>query len=122
MSDGTRSSSIASRSARPGPITCSWPTNSSSVGGRSRCASGADASSRRPAASLKRSPTAGSMLSDGVSEVWGAGTYERLAARFAPVQDELLERLRASGAGERVLDLATGTGEVALRAAARARR
>ena len=43
MSDGTRSCSIASRSARPGPTTCSWPTKSSSVGGRSRCASGADA-------------------------------------------------------------------------------
>ena len=40
-SDGTRSASIASRSARPGPITCSWPTNSSSVCGRSRRASGA---------------------------------------------------------------------------------
>ena len=32
-SDGTRSASIASRSARPGPTTCSWPTNSSSVVG-----------------------------------------------------------------------------------------
>ncbi len=53
-----------------------------------------------------------------MSEVWSAGTYERLAARFAPVQDELVERLAISP-GERVLDLATGTGEVAVRAAAR---
>jgi SAM-dependent methyltransferase len=51
-----------------------------------------------------------------VSDVWGLGTYEKLAARFAPVQDQLFERLRI-GAGERVLDLATGTGEVAVRAA-----
>jgi SAM-dependent methyltransferase len=51
-----------------------------------------------------------------MSEVWGTGTYERLAARFAPVQDELVERLRVQP-GDRVLDLATGTGEVARRAA-----
>ena len=30
----------------------------------------------------------------GMSDVWGAGTYERLAARFAPVQDELVDALR----------------------------
>ena len=53
-----------------------------------------------------------------MSEVWSAGTYERLAARFAPVQDQLVEALRI-GSGDRVLDLATGTGEVAVRAAAR---
>jgi ubiquinone/menaquinone biosynthesis C-methylase UbiE len=53
-----------------------------------------------------------------MSEVWSAGTYERFAARLAPVQDELVDLLRI-GAGERVLDLATGTGEVAVRAAQR---
>jgi ubiquinone/menaquinone biosynthesis C-methylase UbiE len=53
-----------------------------------------------------------------MSEVWSAGTYERLAARFAPVQDQLVEALRIAP-GDRVLDLATGTGEVAVRAAAR---
>jgi SAM-dependent methyltransferase len=53
-----------------------------------------------------------------MSEVWSAGTYERLAARFAPVQDELVNQLRIAP-GDRVLDLATGTGEVAVRAAAR---
>ena len=50
------------------------------------------------------------------SEVWGTGTYERLSARFAPVQDQLVDLLRIAK-GDRVLDLATGTGEVALRAA-----
>lgn len=49
-------------------------------------------------------------------EIWGAGTYERLAARFKPVQDELVNLVQVQQ-GERVLDLATGTGDVALRAA-----
>jgi ubiquinone/menaquinone biosynthesis C-methylase UbiE len=53
-----------------------------------------------------------------MSDVWSAGTYERFAARLAPVQDQLVNLLRI-GAGDRVLDLATGTGEVAVRAAAR---
>jgi ubiquinone/menaquinone biosynthesis C-methylase UbiE len=57
------------------------------------------------------------MLCD-MSEVWSAGAYERLAARFAPVQDELVDVL-AIGPGDRVLDVATGTGEVAVRAAVR---
>ena len=48
--------------------------------------------------------------------LWSTGTYERLAARFAPVQDQLVNLLRISK-GDRVLDLATGTGEVAVRAA-----
>jgi len=51
-----------------------------------------------------------------VGELWGLGAYERLAARFGPVQDQLVERLHPS-AGERVLDLATGTGEIAVRVA-----
>ena len=53
-----------------------------------------------------------------MSEVWSAGTYERFAARLAPVQDQLVNLLRI-GSGDRVLDLATGTGEVAVRAAQR---
>jgi SAM-dependent methyltransferase len=57
------------------------------------------------------------MLSE-MSEVWSAGTYERFAARLAPVHEQLVNLLRI-GAGDRVLDLATGTGEVAVRAAAR---
>jgi ubiquinone/menaquinone biosynthesis C-methylase UbiE len=51
-----------------------------------------------------------------VSEVWSRGTYERLAARLAPVHDQLVNLLHI-GPQDRVLDLATGTGEVALRAA-----
>jgi SAM-dependent methyltransferase len=51
-----------------------------------------------------------------LSEIQGIGTYERLAARFSPVRDELVERL-AITAGERVLDLVTGFGAVAIRAA-----
>jgi SAM-dependent methyltransferase len=55
------------------------------------------------------------MLSD-VAEVWSVGSYEGIAARLAPVQDELVSLL-ALREGEEVLDAATGTGEVALRAA-----
>jgi SAM-dependent methyltransferase len=51
-----------------------------------------------------------------LSEIQGIGMYERLAARFSPVRDELVERLAVS-AGERVLDLVTGFGAVAIRAA-----
>ena len=51
-----------------------------------------------------------------MSDVWGAGTYERFAARLGPVQDALVAAV-GIGPGDRVLDLATGTGEVAFRAA-----
>ena len=51
-----------------------------------------------------------------MSEIPGIGMYERLAARFSPVRDELVARL-AVDAGERVLDLVTGVGAVAIRAA-----
>ena len=54
-------------------------------------------------------------MSDAAS-IWSSGTYERIAKRFAPVQDELVERLKPAP-GVRWLDLATGTGEVAIRAA-----
>jgi ubiquinone/menaquinone biosynthesis C-methylase UbiE len=53
-----------------------------------------------------------------MSDAWGARTYERLSANFAAVQDQLV-RLTRIGDGDRVLDLASGTGEVAVRAAAR---
>ncbi len=43
-------------------------------------------------------------------------TYERLAALLEPVEEELVARL-APQPGEQLLDLATGTGAVALRAA-----
>jgi ubiquinone/menaquinone biosynthesis C-methylase UbiE len=51
-----------------------------------------------------------------MSEVWSTGTYERIAARLAPVADQLVNLLEVAP-GERVLDLATGTAETALRAA-----
>jgi SAM-dependent methyltransferase len=51
-----------------------------------------------------------------VSEVWGIGTYERLAGWFTPVHERLVEELHIDR-GERVLDLATGTGAVAILAA-----
>src|SRR5262249_40305401 len=57
----------------------------------------------------------GSMLAD-VARVWSVGSYERIAARLAPVQDHLTTLL-SPRAGEDVLDAATGTGEVAIRAA-----
>jgi SAM-dependent methyltransferase len=50
-----------------------------------------------------------------MSEIWSVGSYERIAARFAPVHDQLIELL-AIAPGERLLDLASGTGEVAIRA------
>jgi SAM-dependent methyltransferase len=49
------------------------------------------------------------------SELWGAADYERIAERFAPVHDALIAALEVKP-GERVLDVATGTGEIALRA------
>jgi SAM-dependent methyltransferase len=48
--------------------------------------------------------------------MWAAGTYERLLSRLAPVTEQLVGLLRIRP-GDRVLDLATGTGELALRAA-----
>ena len=47
MIDCRRSCSIASRSGRPGASSASWPTNSSSVRGRMRSASGAARIERR---------------------------------------------------------------------------
>jgi SAM-dependent methyltransferase len=49
-------------------------------------------------------------------EVWSTGTYERFAASLAPVQDQLVDLLDITQT-DRVLDLATGPGEVAVRAA-----
>jgi ubiquinone/menaquinone biosynthesis C-methylase UbiE len=51
-----------------------------------------------------------------MSEIWSVGSYERIAARFAPVHDQLIDKL-AIVPGDRVLDLGSGTGEVAIRAA-----
>jgi SAM-dependent methyltransferase len=50
------------------------------------------------------------------AEVWGSAPWERLAATMGDIHDELVARLRPQP-GERWLDIATGTGAVALRAA-----
>lgn len=49
-------------------------------------------------------------------ESWGSAPWEPMAARFAPIHDHLIARLGARP-GERWLDIGTGTGAVALRAA-----
>lgn len=50
--------------------------------------------------------------------IWGMGQFELLAATLAPVHDDLIERLGVRP-GEDWLDVATGTGAVAVRAARR---
>ena len=50
------------------------------------------------------------------SQVWGSGSWQKAAEALSPVHDELVARL-APRPDERWLDLATGTGAVALRAA-----
>jgi SAM-dependent methyltransferase len=50
------------------------------------------------------------------AEMWGSAEYDRIAVRFAGVHDELVRRLEP-GPGVRWLDVATGTGRVAIRAA-----
>jgi SAM-dependent methyltransferase len=50
------------------------------------------------------------------SEIWGSAPWERVAETLSDLHDDLVERL-APRQGERWLDLATGTGAVALRAA-----
>jgi SAM-dependent methyltransferase len=50
------------------------------------------------------------------SEAWGSAPWEPMAARFAAIHDHLVAHL-APGRGERWLDVGTGTGAVALRAA-----
>jgi ubiquinone/menaquinone biosynthesis C-methylase UbiE len=55
------------------------------------------------------------MISEAAA-MWGGADYELVAQGFAPIHDELVTAL-APLAGDRFLDVATGTGEVALRAA-----
>jgi SAM-dependent methyltransferase len=50
--------------------------------------------------------------------IWGSGCYEPIAAKLASMHDALVRHLEPQ-AGERWLDVATGTGAVAERAAAR---
>jgi SAM-dependent methyltransferase len=51
------------------------------------------------------------------SVVWGSGPYERISAHLTIAHDHLLRAVEPR-AGERWLDVATGTGEIAVRAAA----
>jgi SAM-dependent methyltransferase len=55
-------------------------------------------------------------VSGAASDVWSGASYERLAETFGPIHDRVFEVL-GIGPRMRVLDLACGTGGVALRAA-----
>ena len=52
----------------------------------------------------------------GAAEVWSGASYERIAETFAAIHDRVVATL-AIQSGDRVLDVACGTGGVALRAA-----
>jgi methylase of polypeptide subunit release factors len=54
------------------------------------------------------------------SEIWGSAPWERVAETLADQLDDVVARL-SPRAGECWLDLATGTGAIALRAARAAR-
>jgi ubiquinone/menaquinone biosynthesis C-methylase UbiE len=56
-------------------------------------------------------------LKERQSKMWGTGPYQRITETITDIHDVVLERL-APEAGDRWLDLATGTGAVAERAAA----
>ena len=61
----------------------------------------------------------GSMLrrvTGSVADAWSGASYERIAETFAPIHDRVVAALEI-GPGARVLDVACGTGGVALRAA-----
>jgi ubiquinone/menaquinone biosynthesis C-methylase UbiE len=51
-----------------------------------------------------------------VADAWSGASYERIAETFAPIHDRIVEAL-APERGTRVLDVACGTGGVALRVA-----
>ena len=55
-------------------------------------------------------------MSGSVAESWSGASYERIAETFAPIHDRIVASL-AAGPGIRLLDVACGTGGVALRAA-----
>jgi ubiquinone/menaquinone biosynthesis C-methylase UbiE len=56
------------------------------------------------------------MALDAAAELWGSADYERISERFASIHREVVARLEPVR-GKRWLDVATGTGGVALRAA-----
>jgi ubiquinone/menaquinone biosynthesis C-methylase UbiE len=57
-----------------------------------------------------------SHVAGSVADAWSGASYERIAETFAPIHDRVVETL-AIEPGMRVLDVACGTGGVALRAA-----
>ena len=63
-------------------------------------------------------PREGERLSQDSAAVWGGASYERIAEAFAPIHERIVAAL-APRPGEQFLDLACGTGGVALIAARR---
>lgn len=55
-------------------------------------------------------------MTGSVADAWSGASYERLAETYAPIHDRVVAAL-GLGPGDRVLDVACGTGAVALRAA-----
>ena len=55
-------------------------------------------------------------MSESTADVWSGATYERIAETFAPIHDRVVAAL-APEPGSRLIDVACGTGGVALRAA-----
>jgi SAM-dependent methyltransferase len=55
-------------------------------------------------------------VTESAADTWSGASYERIAETFAPIHDRVVEVL-APEPGARVLDVACGTGGVALRAA-----
>ncbi len=53
------------------------------------------------------------------SALWSSGNYPEIATRFEPIATDLLAALGAELTGRHLLDLAAGTGNVALAAATR---
>lgn len=53
-----------------------------------------------------------------MADVWSGATYERIAETFAPIHDRVVDAFELA-AGDRLLDVACGTGGVAVRAARR---
>ena len=56
------------------------------------------------------------LTASGAAELWGDSDYDAIVPHYEPIYDELVAAL-APRRGERWLDVATGTGEIALRAA-----
>ena len=55
-------------------------------------------------------------MTESIADVWSGASYERIGETYAPIHDRIVAALGIVQ-GSRVLDVATGTGGVALRAA-----